>query len=302
MFSSANLQKMNPLPVQDKAEDAPFRLFFQIYENCMVVAGKNMYMFEYHTEKLIPIEGYNASGELVLSTGAVTGRKIKQILFFIASSNSLAVYQYHNINKTVEEAWDYSSFLAETGVKIRSVIYNEALKYFYVTTIDSLIVLEGNREKLGNGTGWIKQYQLNGTCKFEGAFLTTMHLICNYKLIRYGLELLFEGENVTMNRYYTDWDIEGIQSMINIGNEKMIILGDEKFLVQNYAINRNILLDIGKYQPYEVFPFISGQFIAPIRELSDKTTTTIIAIGEDYISLRYLIQDPPELYCTFPDG
>lgn len=80
----------------------------------------------------------------------------------------------------------------------------------------------------------------------------------------------------------------------------MVILGTNSFLLQGYAINRNILLELDKYQSFDIVKFPKGQFIAPIPILSDDHKTTLLTISEDQqliIGVTTLKQDPPELYC-----
>ena len=117
--------------------------------------------------------------------------------------------------------------------------------------------------------------------------------MCRYKKISYGLELFFSGQRVTLNRFYTEWDLEGIREMVNVGHEKMIIIGDEKFLIQSYAINREVLLGVGKYQPYTVFPFINGYDLAPIPALSRQLDTILIAVQQTSLTLIHLHQLAP---------
>lgn len=60
------------------------------------------------------------------------------------------------------------------------------------------------------------------------------------------MELLIFGKNVTVNRYYTDKDVEGLRDVHYIGENKMILLGDDEALIQGYSINRLILKNLGE--------------------------------------------------------
>lgn len=76
----------------------------------------------------------------------------------------------------------------------------------------------------------------------------------------------------------------------------MVIIGSDSFLLQGYAINRNILLELGKYQPFDVVRFVKGKFIAPIPMLSSPMITTLLTISEASqleFSITILKQDGP---------
>ena len=79
----------------------------------------------------------------------------------------MEVFQLNYNENKITKLWDYADFIEESGAGIESATFDPKSKYFYVTAENALYVLQGDPDKISNGTGYIKHYKLNGTCDFS---------------------------------------------------------------------------------------------------------------------------------------
>ena len=54
----------------------------------------------------------------------------------------------------------------------------------------------------------------------------SLYLICSYEKINYITELLIADNDLVINRYYDDQWLEGVKDVIGLGQEKIMLIGE----------------------------------------------------------------------------
>jgi hypothetical protein len=73
------------------------------------------------------------------------------------------------------------------------------------------------------------------------AYADTVEVICEYKKNLFVVELLWNGDNLFMNRFYEQ--ISGIKD-IDFYNDKALFIGEDEIMVINHSVNRNYLVKL----------------------------------------------------------
>lgn len=120
-----------------------------------------------------------------------------------------------------------------------------------------------------------------------------MHLGCVYDKIYYIAEFFTIKKQISLNRYYSDEDIEGRALVRRIGMGKMAILTDKDLKITNYALNRHALEDNGAPQPVRMFSFRFNRDLVPINVASSEFLMTLVLFCDDKFYTLKIYQNPP---------
>ena len=108
-------------------------------------------------------------------------------------------------------------------------------------------------------------------------------------------------DKFVLNRYFTDVEMPSASWIRHIGEYIMLIVGDEEIRLLNYAINRNLLLEMGKRQPNVNFQFKDGFDIKYFDKFDEDYTFSLMAIYNHRLEILRIKTTPAELYCKFPN-
>lgn len=123
---------------------------------------------------------------------------------------------------------------------------------------------------------------------------------CTYDKLYYIAEFFTIANQVSINRFYANEDIEGRAMARRVGVGKMAILTDNDVKITNYGMNRNTILDNGQPQPEFLFSFKYGRDLVPLKFVSTDFIMSMVLFCNDKLYVLKIIQNPPELYCEYP--
>ena len=125
--------------------------------------------------------------------------------------------------------------------------------------------------------------------------------MCRYEKVNFITQLKITNESLLLNQYYDDRTVEGIRDVIELGKDKIFLIGDNEGQVVGEGINRNILLDLveqGKVQRKDFF-YVPKNILSIIN-IKNRATyhkSNLLLVEKYSIKVIRVKQNPPELRC-----
>jgi len=213
----------------------------KINQTPYIIISNKMLKYDRDANKLTEVKGFENPGEgLILKS---------QIMNNVLSSNKTQFYTMTSTEiRIFEVVDDLTVKLVQTISEIKDVnlltsTYDAG--YFYATALNKLFIIDTTEPS----NFQIYRTTVNGSCNYIEKFQTSLHLGCTYDKLYYIVEFFTISNQVALNRFYSNEDIEGRAMVRRIGMGKMAILSDNDLRITNYAINRNTLIETDEPQP-----------------------------------------------------
>lgn len=130
-------------------------------------------------------------------------------------------------------------------------------------------------------------------------------MICKEGGVNYVAEMFFNesfvkaSEALKLNRYYTQ--IDDARLLFRFGswdNPKLLISGDEEFILTAYGINREVLLQSQVMQTIDRYKSLGVEDITTIASFSNISTSYAIGVGTGFLIFFRINEIPAEIECN----
>ena len=97
----------------------------------------------------------------------------------------------------------------------------------------------------------------------------------------------------TVNRYYDDGMVEGVMKVRPVGNNKMLLMGEDESLLLGEAVNRRVLLDLmeeEREQRKDILFSMGLVDVFNLPEYASDSQSIILVLTENTIELKRIKQ------------
>lgn len=145
----------------------------------------------------------------------------------------------------------------------------------------------------------LRTYQVNGTCTHVEKIKEMVYLSCTYEHINYIMEVRVRRNDDTgdyttsVNRYYDDGMVEGVMKVRPVGNNKMLLMGEDESLLLGEAVNRWVLLDLMREEREQRKDILFSMGLVDVfnlPEYASDSQSIILVLTESTIELKRIKQ------------